>query len=47
VGTAGLDAVPAAVIAASAAWLTMQAIDRRTQPSPAPQVSSDDARAGR
>jgi H+/Cl- antiporter ClcA len=47
VGTAGLDAVPAAVIAASAAWLTMQAIDRRTQPSPAPQVSSADARAGR
>jgi H+/Cl- antiporter ClcA len=46
VGTAGLDAVPAAVIAASAAWLTMQAIDRRSQPSPAPQVSSADARAG-
>ena len=30
VGTAGLDAVPAAVLAASAAWLTMQALDKRT-----------------
>jgi H+/Cl- antiporter ClcA len=29
VGRAGLDAVPAAVLAASAAWLTMQALDRR------------------
>jgi len=29
VGSAGLDAVPAAVLAASAAWLTMQALDRR------------------
>ncbi len=47
VGTAGLDAVPAAVIAASAAWLTMQAIDRRSTPSPAPQVSSAGAPAGR
>ncbi len=29
VGTAGIDAVPAAVLAACAAWLTMQALDRR------------------
>jgi H+/Cl- antiporter ClcA len=34
VGHAGLDAIPAAVLAASAAWLTMQALDRR-QPSSA------------
>lgn len=39
VGTAGIDAVPAAVIAASAAWLTMAAVDRRTGPSPSPPVS--------
>jgi chloride channel protein, CIC family len=47
VGTAGLDAVPAAVIAASAAWLTMQAIDRRSTPSPATEVSSAGAPAAR
>jgi H+/Cl- antiporter ClcA len=47
IGTAGIDAVPAAVIAASAAWLTMQAVDRRSTPSPAPHVSPADARAGR
>jgi H+/Cl- antiporter ClcA len=29
VGSAGFDAIPAAVLAASAAWLTMQALDRR------------------
>ena len=29
VGSAGQDAVPAAVLAAAAAWLTMQALDRR------------------
>jgi len=29
VGSPGLDAVPAAVLAAAAAWLTMQALDRR------------------
>jgi H+/Cl- antiporter ClcA len=34
VGTAGVDAVPAAVLAASAAWLAMQAIERRSNPSP-------------
>jgi hypothetical protein len=32
VGTRGLDAVPAAVLAAVAAWLTMQALDRRAGP---------------
>ena len=31
VGTAGLDAVPAAVLAAAAAWLTMTIIDRRQE----------------
>jgi H+/Cl- antiporter ClcA len=30
VGTAGLDAIPAAVLATVAAWLTMQALDRRS-----------------
>jgi chloride channel protein, CIC family len=29
VGTSGLDAVPAAVLAAATAWLTAQALDRR------------------
>ncbi len=29
VGTAGIDATPAAVLAAAAAWLTMQTLDRR------------------
>ena len=29
VGHNGLDAIPAAVLAASAAWLTMQVVDRR------------------
>ena len=32
VGTAGIDAVPAAVLAAAAAWLAMAAIDRRGRP---------------
>ncbi len=31
VGTAGIDAVPAAVLAACSAWLTMQALDKRTE----------------
>lgn len=31
VGSAGLAAVPAAVLAASAAWLTMQALDKRAE----------------
>jgi hypothetical protein len=39
VGTPGLDAVPAAVLAASAAWLTMQALDRRS-PTEAAQTTS-------
>ena len=33
VGSVGLDAVPAAVLAAVAAWLTMQALDRRAAPA--------------
>jgi H+/Cl- antiporter ClcA len=36
VGTQGLDAVPAAVLAASAAWLTIQALDRRAAATPSP-----------
>jgi chloride channel protein, CIC family len=32
VGLQGVDTVPAAVLAASAAWLAMSAIDRRSQP---------------
>jgi len=39
VGTAGVDAVPAAVIAASAAWLTLQAVDRRYAPTSSSAVS--------
>ena len=31
VGTAGVDAVPAAVLAASAAWLTVRTLDRRAR----------------
>jgi H+/Cl- antiporter ClcA len=37
VGTAGLDAVPAAVLAAAAAWLTISALDRRAPDAPALQ----------
>jgi hypothetical protein len=36
VGTQGVDAVPAAVLAASAAWLTIQALDRRAAATPSP-----------
>ena len=43
VGTKGLDTIPAAVLAAAAAWVVMAAIDKRTasgdadpQPAPAP-----------
>lgn len=36
VGSQGADAVPAAVIATAAAWLTMTAIERRRTPSPSP-----------
>jgi hypothetical protein len=34
VGAQGLDAVPAAVLAAAAAWLTIQAIDRYRMRTP-------------
>jgi H+/Cl- antiporter ClcA len=44
VGHAGLDAVPAAVLAAAAAWLTMQFIDRRTAAA-APVVAPADGPA--
>jgi hypothetical protein len=37
VGTAGLDAIPAAVLAAVAAWLTIAAIHERR---PVPRVAS-------
>ena len=40
VGGVGLDAVPAAVLAASAAWLTMQAIDRREQAATTPAAAT-------
>jgi hypothetical protein len=30
-GTAGLDAIPSAVLAASAAWLAVNALERRSQ----------------
>jgi chloride channel protein, CIC family len=39
VGSAGLDAVPAAVLAARAAWLTVRALDRRA-------TARDEAAAG-
>jgi H+/Cl- antiporter ClcA len=35
VGAAGLDTIPAAVFAASAAWITSQALDRRREVEPA------------
>lgn len=35
VGLSGVDAIPAAVFAASAAWLTRTALDRRFATSPA------------
>ena len=37
VGTAGVDAVPAAVLAAVAAWLTVAALDK---PSAAPESAA-------
>jgi H+/Cl- antiporter ClcA len=40
VGTQGVDAVPAAVLAASAAWLTIQAIDRRTATPPLAEAAA-------
>jgi H+/Cl- antiporter ClcA len=36
VGTAGIDAIPAAVLASSAAWVAMAALDRRAQSEPSP-----------
>ena len=42
VGSTGLDAVPAAVLAAAAAWLTMATLDKRAQaaaPAPQPEPS--------
>ena len=36
VGSQGTDAIPAAVIATAAAWLTMTALERRRTPSPSP-----------
>jgi H+/Cl- antiporter ClcA len=36
-GSPGLDAVPAAVLAAAAAWLTIQALERRPPRDPAPR----------
>ena len=33
VGRAGANAIPAAVLAASAAWLTIQALDKRAEPA--------------
>jgi len=42
VGSTGLDAIPAAVLAAAAAWLTMATLDKRAQaaaPAPQPEPS--------
>lgn len=46
VGTAGLDAVPAAVLAACAAWLTAQALDRRMAARQAPEAGLPVAEPG-
>jgi len=35
VGTGGLDAIPAAVLAAVAAWLTVNALEPAQSPAPA------------
>jgi H+/Cl- antiporter ClcA len=40
VGTAGVDALPAAVLATVAAWTTMAGLDRHAQPEPSPPVAS-------
>ena len=37
VGAAGTDAIPAAVLAAVAAWSTKAALDRRTEPALSPR----------
>jgi H+/Cl- antiporter ClcA len=39
VGTPGLDAVPAAVLAAAAAWITVTALDGRPAPSASPAAA--------
>jgi H+/Cl- antiporter ClcA len=46
VGTAGLDAVPAAVLAACAAWITAQALDRRMAAGQAPETGLPVAEPG-
>ena len=47
VGTAGLDAVPAAVLAAcAAAWITAQALDRRMAARQAPEAGLPVAEPG-
>jgi hypothetical protein len=46
VGTAGLDAVPAAVLAACAAWMTAQALDRRMAAGQAPEAGLPVAEPG-
>jgi H+/Cl- antiporter ClcA len=46
VGTAGLDAVPAAVLAACAAWITAQALDRRIAAGQAPEAGLPVAEPG-
>ena len=46
VGTAGLDAVPAAVLAACAAWMTAQALDRRMAARQAPEAGLPVAEPG-
>ena len=44
VGTAGVDAVPAAVLASAAAWLTLAVVDRRATTA-APVVATGDSEA--
>jgi H+/Cl- antiporter ClcA len=46
VGSAGLDAVPAAVLAACAAWITAQALDRRMAARQAPEAGLPVAEPG-
>jgi chloride channel protein, CIC family len=46
VGTAGPDAVPAAVLAACAAWITAQALDRRVAARRAPEAGLPVAEPG-
>jgi hypothetical protein len=39
VGTQGLDAVPAAVLAAAAAWITISALEPRRAPAAMPATA--------